>query len=76
MDVFAGPPQSVDTDLVIVPAFEGEVPALGEWGAATGGEIDRAFESHEFSAKLFETFFTPIVASTRSYGFMAASIVD
>ena len=64
MDVFAGPPQSVDTDLVIVPAFEGEVPAPGEWGAATGGEIDRAFESHEFSAKLFETFFTPIVAST------------
>ncbi len=63
MDVFAGPPQSVDTDLVIVPAFEGEASALGEWGAATGGEIDRAVESREFSAKLFETFFTPIVAS-------------
>ena len=57
MDVFAGDPRSADTDLVIVAAFEGEAAALaGEWSAPTGGEIDRAIASKEFSGKLFETF--------------------
>jgi leucyl aminopeptidase len=62
MDVFAGDPRSADTDLVIVTAFEGEVSGLaGEWSAPTGGEIDRAAASKEFSGKLFESFITPIV---------------
>jgi leucyl aminopeptidase len=62
MDVFAGEPQTVDTDLVIVTAFEGQAAAVGNWSARTGGELDRAVESKEFSGKLFETFLTPIVA--------------
>ena len=61
MDVFAGDPRSADTDLVIVAAFEGEASALAPaWSAPTGGELDRALASKEFSGKLFETFVTPI----------------
>ena len=62
MDVFAGAPQTADTDLVIISAFEGQASAIGNWSAATGGELDRAVGSNEFSGKLFETFLTPIVA--------------
>ena len=62
MDVFAGDPRSADTDLVIVAAFEGEAPMLGAaWSAPTGGEIDRAIDSKEFTGKLYDTFVTPIV---------------
>ena len=61
MDVFAGDPRAADTDLVIVSAFEGEASALAAWSPPTGGEIDRAIASKEFSGKLFETFLTPIV---------------
>ena len=62
MDVFAGEPGSAHTDLVIVTAFENETsPLSGKWSAPTGGEIDRAIASKEFSGKLFETFLTPIV---------------
>jgi leucyl aminopeptidase len=62
MDVFAADPRGVDTDLVILAAFEGEIVQLSPWSTATGGEIDRAAASKEFSAKLYETFLTPIVA--------------
>ena len=62
MDVFAGEPGAVDTELVIVTAFENEAPVLSsKWAAPTGGEIDRAIASKEFIGKLFETFLTPIV---------------
>jgi leucyl aminopeptidase len=61
MDVFAGDPRSADTDLVIVTAFEGQASALAQWSPATGGEIDRAVASTEFTGKLFETYVTPIV---------------
>jgi leucyl aminopeptidase len=62
MDVFAGDPRSAATDLMIVAAFEGEASTLGpRWSEPTGGEIDRAVASKEFSGKLFETFVTPIV---------------
>ena len=62
MDVFVGDPRVADTDLVIVTAFEGEASALAaEWSAPTGGELDRAIASNEFTGKLFETFLTPIV---------------
>jgi leucyl aminopeptidase len=62
MNVIAGAPHRADTDLVIVSAFEGQVSSLAGWSAATGGEMDRATASKEFSGKLFETFLTPIVA--------------
>jgi leucyl aminopeptidase len=62
MDVIAAEPQSVDTDLVIVSAFEGQTSTLAPWAAATGGELERAMASREFSGKLFETFVTPIVS--------------
>jgi leucyl aminopeptidase len=62
MDVFVGDPRSADTDLVIAAAFEGEaaLPAAA-WSAPTGGEIDRAIDSKEFTGKLYDTFVTPIV---------------
>ena len=48
--------------LLIVAAFEGEASTLvPRWSEPTGGEIDRAIASKEFSGKLFETFVTPIV---------------
>jgi leucyl aminopeptidase len=62
MDVFVGDVRGADTDLVIVTAFEGEAQALAtEWSAPTGGELDRAIASNEFTGKLFEMFLTPIV---------------
>jgi leucyl aminopeptidase len=61
MNVFAGAPGSVDADLVIIPVFEGAA-SLRQWGEATGGEIERAIASREFTGKLFETFMTPITA--------------
>ena len=63
MDVFSGEPQSIDTDLVIVSAFEGQASTLESWSSATGGEVGRAIASKEFSGKLFETFLTPITAT-------------
>jgi leucyl aminopeptidase len=63
MDVLAGELREADTNLVIVTAFEEQATMLAEWGPATGGELDRAIASKEFSGKLFETFLTPIVAS-------------
>jgi leucyl aminopeptidase len=63
MDVLAGDPRAADTDLVTAAAFEGEASTLAAgWSDATGGEIDRAIASKEFSGKLFETFVTPIVS--------------
>ena len=62
MDVFAGDPRSAESDLVIASAFEGEASTLvTRWSEPTGGEIDRAIASKEFSGKLFEAFITPIV---------------
>ncbi len=63
MDVFAGDPRSVDTDLVIVAAFEAQTSPLAVWTSATNSEIDRAIASKEFSGKLYEAFFTPLVGS-------------
>jgi leucyl aminopeptidase len=61
MDVFAADPRSVDTDLVIFAAFEGQTASSSAWSAATAGEIDRAVASKEFTGKLYETFLTPMV---------------
>jgi leucyl aminopeptidase len=61
IEMFAGEPRSVDTDLVIAAAFEGEPEPLDQWIAPTRAELRRAIDSKEFSGKLFETFITPLV---------------
>jgi leucyl aminopeptidase len=62
MDIFVGDPRAADTDLVIVAASEEGLSGLvGEWSAPTGGEVDRAVTSKEFTGKLFESFLTPLV---------------
>ena len=56
-----GPLGAVQTDLLIVPAFDGDdfadVPGLD---ASTGGEVGRAARNREFSGKPFEIFLTPV----------------
>jgi leucyl aminopeptidase len=54
-------PSSVDTDVLVVPVFDGEslaesMPALD---AATGGEVAQATASGEVRGRLFEFFVTP-----------------
>src|SRR5258708_3542525 len=54
-------PSHVDTDLLVVPAFEGEavadaLPAVDE---ATSGEVKRATASGEIKGRLYELFVTP-----------------
>jgi leucyl aminopeptidase len=53
---------AVETDLLVVPWFEGEpvgaVPGLDD---ASGGEIGRALASKEFQPKPYELFIAPIV---------------
>ncbi len=60
VDVFAGDPRSLDTDLVVVPVFEGESTGYEQWSQATNGELARAIGSKEFSGKLYEFFATPL----------------
>src|SRR5258708_21219928 len=55
-----GPLSQVDTDLLVVPIFEGEgvadaLPALDE---ATQGEVRRATASGEIKGRLYELFVT------------------
>jgi len=59
MDIFSADPASLDTDLLIVPVFDGET-ADERFSAAAGGELTRARTSGEFSGKLYETFFAPV----------------
>ena len=54
-------PEEADVDLLFVPVFEADdrlsdLPGLEE---AAGGEIERARESGEFRAKLYDVFITP-----------------
>jgi leucyl aminopeptidase len=76
MDVFDGDPRMVDTDLVIAAAFEGQASALtARWNTATGGGLDHAIATKEFSGTLFETFITPIVdRSCRARRLVAAGL--
>jgi leucyl aminopeptidase len=58
----AAPLPLVDTDVVVVPWFEGEgVGAFEALDRASGGEISRALATTEFSGRLFDLFVTPIV---------------
>src|SRR5256885_532922 len=55
------PLQTVDSDFLVVPWFEGETAsAVALLDAASGGEIGRAIQSSEFTARAFDTFVTPI----------------
>jgi leucyl aminopeptidase len=62
------PLQALDTDVLVVPFFEGAVAtALPEWvDAATGGEVGRAVASGEAVAKLYDFFVTPVTAGFRA----------
>ena len=58
----------VESDLVILPMFEGEsvvnaVPGLSD---ATGGAIERALASKEIQGKPYELFLTPVVRGWRA----------
>ncbi len=68
VSVIAGRPADVDTDLLVVPLFEGEpLPADVEGlDAATGGAVRRAIESGEFQGKPYELFFTPATGGWRA----------
>lgn len=55
------PPATLDTDVLVVPWFEGEPPqAVPGLDAASGGEIARALSSTEFAAKPFDVFMTSV----------------
>jgi leucyl aminopeptidase len=59
-------PDELDADLLIIPVLEsssppGEDASLDE---ACGGALSRARASGEFTGKLFDTFVTPITATT------------
>ena len=55
------PIAALDTDLLVVPWFEGESPHdIGGLDQATGGELGRALASKEFAARPFDLFVTAI----------------
>ncbi len=59
--LFTGDLRSVDTDLLVVPVFDGEALAAAVPGldAATRGEIARATASGEIRGRIYEIFLTP-----------------
>ena len=61
-------PADVDTDLIILPIFEGEpllqvAPGLAE---ASAGAVARAVASQEIQGKAYELFLTPVVQGWRA----------
>ena len=71
--LLAGSPTDCDTDLLVIPVFEGEAPveALPWLEAGTGGEVKRAAASGEIRGRLYECFVTPIVNGTARAGRVA-----
>ena len=59
--LFTGDPGSIDTDLLVIPAFDGEplTQAVSGLDAASGGEVGRALTSGEIRGRLYEIFLTP-----------------
>ncbi len=59
--LLTGAPADADTDLLVVPVFDGESAAesLPAVDAATGGEVRRATASGEIKGRLYELFVTP-----------------
>jgi leucyl aminopeptidase len=62
------PLADVDTDLLILPIFEGEhpLPTMPGLSEATGGAVDRALASREVQGKPYELFLTPVVHGWRA----------
>ncbi len=59
------PIQTIDVDLLIVPWFEGDGPAVvPELDAASGGEVSRAIGSKEFSGRAYDFFVSTISDSS------------
>jgi leucyl aminopeptidase len=58
-----GSPSDCETDLLVVPVFDGEsLAAAVPWvDAATGGEAGKAAASGEIRGRLYETFVTPVI---------------
>src|SRR4051812_49695254 len=54
----------LDTDLIVVPLFEGEstAEAAAALDDGTAGELRRAAEARELTGRPFEFFVTPLVA--------------
>jgi leucyl aminopeptidase len=62
--VVSAPLSTLDADVVVVPAFEGEVTGLAPvLDGAAGGRVSAAFESREFSGKPGTIFITPCSAT-------------
>ena len=61
-------PSELDTDLLVVPVFEGEAAAgeLEELDRATSGALGRAIASREVQGRPFELFVTPLVTGWRA----------
>src|SRR5215207_9558820 len=54
-------PSNVQTDLLVVPVFEGDAfPDLSGFHDAAGRAIEQAIAAGEFKAKPFELFMTPL----------------
>ena len=52
--------REIDTDLLVVPVFEGDdLGDIGDLDVASGGEISRARSRGEFKGKAFDVFSTP-----------------
>lgn len=64
VDLLTADPRAIDTDLIAIPVFEGELPHE-KWSEVAGGEIARAGRTKEFCGKLYEFFITPL--TDRSY---------
>jgi len=54
-----GPAAATETDLIVIPWFEGEpADAIGDLDRASGGDIARAVSTREFVGKAFDVYFT------------------
>ena len=64
----AASPASVDTELLVVPVFDGEAlqEAFPAVDAATGGEIGRASATGEIRGRLYELFVTPVTGGWKA----------
>jgi leucyl aminopeptidase len=58
----AAGPASIDTDVLVIPAFDGEalIESLPALDGATDGEVARALASGEIRGRLYEFFVTPV----------------
>ncbi|HWK09987.1 MAG TPA: leucyl aminopeptidase [Vicinamibacterales bacterium] len=56
------PPSSIETDLLVIPMFEGETRApVDALDGGAAGEITRALQSGEAAGRPYEMFVTPLV---------------